>query len=316
MSSPDHIELLYNVTGQALYYDAPEGRASGTPTVTIHEDTEGEDSTALTATTGSASVDSVNTTFDADSGADESPRNKLYLTATTGIVAGRQYRITNALGEVEWPEITSIASGDYVLARAPLTGNYASGDTFQGTRISIGVVDSFIQDRNNRSNSYDIHPRYRMQISYTVSSIAYRKNVYFDVVQDTSTLGITGSDIDAESPGWIDRLPVNDRVGAGERTVRQAIREVKRDLSRHQRSDWALRNQESFHALVIKKAVVIVSRAHWLHGATDATRQVWLDARDDYDLHFKDWVVQSKAATAVSEDGAGGRVPALAFTRR
>src|SRR4030067_1300294 len=67
-------QLLFGETGQSLVWDAPEGRASAVNSVQVWRALTGDLGTAETATTGSASIDSANTTVDANSGASSATR--------------------------------------------------------------------------------------------------------------------------------------------------------------------------------------------------------------------------------------------------
>ena len=72
----DHQDVIYNVTGQSFYLDCPEGRPTSITSVTVLDWNAGDDDTAESATTGSAGLDAVNTTFDAASGAGQTdPRS-------------------------------------------------------------------------------------------------------------------------------------------------------------------------------------------------------------------------------------------------
>src|SRR5690606_32448234 len=139
-----HQDIAFNVTGQSLVWDAPEGQASSVTSVTVYRAYTGDTGTTEAATTGTASIDSVDTTLDAAAGDGQADARLIPLTATTGIVAGREYLLTSADGLKEWVEVVSIDSGVSVTARHPLANTYAAADTFQGTRLSIGVDGTWV----------------------------------------------------------------------------------------------------------------------------------------------------------------------------
>src|SRR3990167_11381221 len=130
-----HQEIIFNLAGQTFFYDAPEGRASGTPTVQVFSTASDDTATALTATSGAASADSVTTSLN---GAVSAGAVSLTLTSGTAVTRGRRYLLTDTDGTQEWVEITAIA-GTTATLRHPLINNYATASTFVGTRISISV---------------------------------------------------------------------------------------------------------------------------------------------------------------------------------
>ena len=93
LSTP-HQDVTFNVTGQSLFLDVPEGRPSSVTSVQVRHWYEGDDQT-VQWTVSDQAVDSVNTIFDAASGVSETDPRKLNLNATTGIVKGRTYLATD-----------------------------------------------------------------------------------------------------------------------------------------------------------------------------------------------------------------------------
>lgn len=305
---PSSADVLYAVASQSIWHDARQGRASGTPTVQVWEDREGDLATARSATTGSASVDSVNTTVDAASGSGQANPKKVNVAATSSTAIGRQYLITNtALGQSEWFEVAGIASADYLIARQPLVHAYASADTVVGTRISITIDTTWASDINNLSDPYAPNPRWRAVFTYTVASVTYREAVYFDLLRYPVTFGVTAVDVDREAPGWLDRLPVDYQVGQGVTLITQAVRQVKRDLSRAKRADWAQRNSEQFNDLIVMQAVVKGAQAAYLHGGTG--REQLEEVRKNYQSFFDQWIANSTAPEAVDAAGGGAVLP-------
>src|SRR5574341_1766861 len=122
----DTQDILFGVTGQSFFLDVPEGRPSSIVSVGVFEADADDDAAAEAATSGSSSIDSVSTTFDAASGVGQSDPRKCNLTATTGIAIGRTYLATNATGETEVVVDHELAAADYVTSKYPLRNAYAA----------------------------------------------------------------------------------------------------------------------------------------------------------------------------------------------
>ncbi len=253
------IDLLFNVTGQSLYFDCPEGAPSSVASSTVYENTTGDDGSTVSATTGSAAVETAsNTTFDADSGDGEATPEQCNLTATTGLAVGRVYLATNTLSQREWVEVTAISSGAYVLAREPLTNAYAATNTFVSTRITHAIDSTWVASSSNISSEIAPNARYRWRLVYVVSSVTYAHDVYFDLLRYPARHDVTALDVDRKFPGWVDRLPTYYREDQGKTLIDEAHREVKYDLYNELKGDQDIRNREVVNELVILRAGMLV----------------------------------------------------------
>ncbi len=255
------IDILYGVTGQSLYFDCPEGRPSAVTSSTVYVNTTGDNGTTESALTGSAAVEtSPNTTFDQLSGQSSANGDYryCYLTATTGIVRGRNYLATNATGEQEWVEAQSIASADYIIAREPLANSYTSADTFVSTRVTHAVDSTWVADSSNISGDIDPNAKYRWRLVYVVSSVTYVHDLYFDLLRYAGRHDVTPVDVDRKFPGWLDRLPTYYREDQGRALIDEAYREIKYDLYNELKADQSIRNREVLNELVILRAGMLV----------------------------------------------------------
>jgi hypothetical protein len=301
------LDILYSITGQSLVFDAPEGRASSITSSDVYENTDGDDATAESATTGSAAVETnPNTTFDADSGDGETNPRICNLAATTGIARGRRYLATTADGEREWIEVKDIDSGNAVTARHVLSNAYANADTFESTRIAHAIDSTWVADSNNISASLNPNPRYRWRLEYVVDSVTYVHDIYFDLVRYSGTHTVTGLDVDANFPGWLDRLPTDDREDQGERIIDAAYRSVKMDLYGVLKADQMARNAEVIDDLVMHKAAIMGTQ-----GAEDTEA-----AQARYEARWNHLIVQPKMQFADSQGGGAREVNPLPIFRR
>jgi hypothetical protein len=254
----------------------------------------GDDGTAEGATGGSASIEATpNTTLDASSGLGQTDERKLYLTATTGAVIGRQYLVTNATGESERVEVTSIASADYVIVRDPLANAYASADAFVTTRITQPLSTSWCAATANLSWEFDPNPRYRWRLRYTVASVEYVQDLYFDLVRYAARHDVSPVDVDRRAPGWMQRVATFHREDQGRALIDEAWQEVKFDLYNLTTPDQSIRNREAVNELVKLRAIALVDR-------TDVAEK-----------RYQDRLAQLVAwgKVAVSKDSSGASSP-------
>lgn len=304
----DPQEVTFNVTGQTLVFDCPEGRPSSVTSVAVHENFDGDDATAETATTGAASVETnPNTTFAAAGGVSQSDPKAIAVTAATGITRGRKYMVENASDETETVEVASIAS-TAVRTRTPLRNDYATTTgLFYSTRISIGVNSTWVADSNNISADGDPNARYRVRWEYVVGGVTYVRATYFDLVRYAAKYTVSGSDIDAMFPGWLDSLPIDDQEDEGARVIKSAWREVKMDLHAHGKAAMSARNQSVIDILIAYKANVVARRSSMSTGAA-ITRDMFAVVVEEYERTFNRLITQPKIP--FSNDSGGGGKPA------
>lgn len=296
----DSQDILYGVTGQTIYFDAPEGRPSSVVSWDVFVDINGDESTAEFSPTGTVETNP-NTTFDASSGASQADPTKLNLTATTGVVRERRYLATSAVnGEREWVEVERFVSADAVYARSPLLNDYVSNDTFQSTRITATVNATWVATESKISPPSRTQPWYRSRIVYVVGGVTYAASIFHDLVRYPFRHAVIGPDVDAYSSGWFDRLSVNDRRNGGERVIAEAARQVKEDLRTRGLSDYGQRNSEFLNGLVVRKAIFVGAHQAYMHSAV--TPDFMNKANEDY-FAFLDKMIRETTHQA-TEDGA------------
>ena len=293
-------DILYNVTGQSLYWDPPEGVPSSVTSVAVYQIGTGDDGTAESATTGSASIDSVSTTVDSTSGAGQTNPRKVNLTATTDIAIGRQYLLTSAAtAETEWVTVVAIASADYVLSAAPLQNAYANADTFKGARISISVNSTWVADSSNISDDSDPNPGYRVRWVYTVASVVRVHDSYFDLVRYPGKHSVVPTDMLVIVPNWLERLPTYHREDQGKRLIDQAYVDLTYDLHRSGHADEMMRHRPAMDRLTMLRAWVLLERT----GQSEVQQALALDT---YNAELNGLVkVVTKIPEATDTSGGG-----------
>ncbi len=321
-----HLELIFKLTGQSIYFDVPEGRPTATPTVQVFLSTNTDDGVTEAATTGSVSLDSVNTTLSSGASAGA---NTLVVASATGITRGRRYLITDTDGDQEWIEVIAL-SGTTVTTRQPLVNNYASSSTFVGTRISIAISDSWVSDLNKLTDVFwevwrtDRIPKsdwpagsvgYRARWAYQISTTNYIGASFFDVVRYTAKQLVTPLAVDRRFPGWIDRLPPDYREDQGVALIAEALQAVKLDALGDAQVIRRFRETEILHDLVALKANVLALEAQVYAGSLSNTSAVEL-AEKRYQQRYDQLLREPKMMVDQTASGASAQPQRLPITQR
>jgi hypothetical protein len=260
------IDILFDVIGQSLVFDAPEGRPSNVVDSIVYLNSSGDSGTAEDAKSGSPAIEATpNTTFDAASGDGQADPRQCNLTTTTGCAVGRVYEAKNALGQAERVEVVGISAGAHVVAREPLQGAYASSDTFASTRITQALSSSWTADQSNLSESFSPNPKYRWRLAYVVSSVTHVHDVYFDLVRYAARHDVTGLDVERRFAGWLRSVGTFERDDQGASVIAEAFQHVKFDLYNLSLPDQSIRNREVVNELVklCAGAIGMNTEAHW-----------------------------------------------------
>ncbi len=308
-----HQDIAFNVTGQTLYWDCPEGTPSSVTSVTVFPMTESDDGTAETATTGSASIDSVSTTVNATSGYGQSNPRTISLASTTGIVIGQSYLLIAAGGEKEWIVPVSITAST-VTARHPLQNTYLSAATFKGVRISISLADAWVQDEENLSDGLDPTPGWRARWVYVVNSVTYVHDGYFDVVRYLGAPSLTPADVEAMYPDYRDRLPTYHRTDEGRRMIADAYEQVRFELQANDLDDASIRDVDAVNRATLLRFGVLLARANFRAGSDIGEYE--LAVKDYDDFMNKLFRITMKVRQSTDTTGAGAMVPARGIMER
>ncbi len=233
-------QLIYGVTGQVVEFYPPEwlyGAPSSAATYSVWG--PGADLDGTAEFTGTATADSVSTTFDQASGySNTSNRDRCYIAATTNTAVGRYYLITNAIGQRELVKVDAIASADYVSCSGPLGYDYTTSDTFLSTRQYFTIDATFIADESK------IAPDWKVRWSYTINSVAYRHWTYLDVVRAVAAPSITGAELYELFPDLRHEQHADLRGTDWEHIKTRAAKRLRFDVQRFGFSLDAMRTDE------------------------------------------------------------------------
>jgi hypothetical protein len=308
-------DIVFDVTGQLVYFDAPEGRPSAVTSVSVFRWDVSDDDTAEAAT-GTGSVETgPSTTLDGSAGPSQANPRNIPLTATTDSAIGRTYLITGAAGSKEWVEVESITAADSVTVKHPLHKEYASGASFQSTRIQATVDSTWIADDTNlTTDDVGPNPMYRVRWVYVVSSVTYVADTYFNVVRYAARHGVQPQDIEALVPGWLDRLPTDHRSDQGRKLIDDAYREVRIDLHQVDLAASTVAESEIVDELVRLKVIELGEWARYLAGNDDPNRAEMSGKRYQARL---DALVRIVSRIPVRDNsGAATPVVSVGLTRR
>lgn len=260
-------DIVFDVTGQTLVFDCPEGRPSSVTSAYVYRWDVADDDIPESAI-GSPSIETnPNTTIDAASGYGQTDPRRLNVAATTGFAVGRSYLVTSADGLREWFDVREIDSGNYVTAKHPLHNAYASADTVQSTRITATVDSTWIADETNLTDDeVGPNPMYRVRWVYVVSGVTYVADTYFNVVRYAARHGVTPQDVESLLPGWLDMLPTDHREDQGRKLIDEAYRAVRIDLHQIDMAGSSIAESEIVDELVRYRAVELGEWARFLSG--------------------------------------------------
>lgn len=306
-------DIAFGVTGQALELEAPQGRPTSVTSVTVYAWDAADDGTTELATTGSAAIDSVNTTIASASGFGQTDARVLNVTSGTGIAVGRAYLVTAANGASERIEVAAV-TGTTVTARHPLHNAYASGAAFVSCRVTIAIDADWVADENNLDDSPGGGDAYRVRWVYVVGGATYVHDTYFNLERYPGVASVMPTDVDDSMPGWLDSLPTDHRIDQGRRLIAEAHRAVRMDLLALNVDDASIASGEVLDGLVRRRTIALGEMARYLSTGGDDGR--FRTAQAHY-TELLDSTVRIAANVAQRDKtGAATARSPLPFTRR
>lgn len=308
-------DIVFGVTGQVVYFDAPEGRPSSVTSVKVYSWDVGDVSDWRVAT-GVGSVESEPDVLVASaSGAGQADPRVINVDETIGVEVGRNYLLTGATGAHEWIECESFTETT-ITAKHPLHNAYADEDQLQTTRIQATIDATWVADVNNLTDGAGANPAYRIRWVYVVDGVTHVADSYFNLVRYAGAHGVRPQDVEVAYPGWLDRLPTDHYRDQGRRLIDEAYRGVKIDLMSVEIDDAAVANAEVLDELTRWKAVELGEFARLMSGmqGADVTHAA---ARVAYRERLDSLArITTKVPIRDSTGAAAGNRIALGLTRR
>lgn len=300
-------DLLFEVSGQSIVFDAPEGLPSSATFKVWRNDASDESTVEFE---GSATASSVNTTVSGAAGYSQANRKSLNLYSGTSVAAGSTYLLTNAGGQTEWVEVASV-DGNAATSTFPLMLDYADGATFQGVRLSASVPASFYNDEDKLT---DGSPSYRVLWLYTAASVARRHYSYFDLVRVPGSHDVKLNDLEIYFPHLRSSLGTDYRKSA-EKFLTRAYENFKLDAKALGKDDSGILDRFVVNECIIRRALfdLAMSGYHPPNLSYDEWLATW---RDEYnrvlDAHLR---LTDITAQATDTDNAAGHFQGFWFVR-
>lgn len=206
--------IQYNVTGQTLSFEAPQGRPSADGTVSLYDSRhDPDDATYNPIVTGTATRTAIDVVTNGAAGPAESdPRNVPILAATitglgTLLKPGICLWLTNASQESERIEVAKVGTSS-IGSVEKLSYSYATGASVKSAEMtSPAIPAAWIQDEINLcEDAYAVW-------TYTVGGVTYRSRSYFDVVREIVDNSIRDLDLLDGFPELGRLLNAKERAG-------------------------------------------------------------------------------------------------------
>jgi hypothetical protein len=291
-------DIIFGVTGQSLVYRVPQGRPSGATFDVFHESATDD---AEPEWSGTATVESVDTTLSTDAGVGEADRTLIPVASSSNVTVGRRYLLSQS-GRKEQALIVA-KDGNNLYASAPLQNTYTAGADFEGTHISAAVDAAWVADEANLGDGADPSPDYRVRYLITVggeSVVAYQ---FFDLVRGALEHGVTMHDVEDRFWNVIDSIPVDHRADQGARLLAAAWEDMSADLAGNRVKASALRDGQLVDQLLIRR--LRLTFAENGHIPPNVSMERFLDYAAEQYARFleRHFILASEVAVA---DGTGG----------
>lgn len=292
----DIATITFGVAGQVLSFQSLAGAASAA-TFSAFKDTATDDSTPEFS--GAATLDTVATTLSAVAGPAQANPQRVPLTSTAGVTAGRRYLLSES-SRREWVDVVEVGAG-YALARYPLVSDYTTAATFVGTTLTAAVPDVWAASTTNLVDPADPAPRYRCRWLMTIAGAQVVAYSYFDLAIADIGHSVQIGDINARAPGLKDSLPTDYRIDEGRPLIAEAWRSVRLDVAASGVDTLAVRNDEVLNELVILRCLRALAEGGWKPMGFDLASYIQLTT-SNYDRFFERHILPiTKLAT-----GTGG----------
>lgn len=252
--------LLFGITGQTIPMRFPPGRPTSATYKALRAFIELDDN-SQPEFTGTAAVDTVNTTTTAAAGPAQTDPQLLTLASNTSLVAGKKY-LLSANSVQEWVDLVEIASG-YVRTRYPLQYDYPSGATLVSTWLTAAVDNTWIVDPSKISDLSDTFPDYRIRWDIVFGGATSVLYTFFDVVRAQVRNHVEIDDINARAPGLDDNLPIEYRAEDGRPLIDAGWSAVRAHLQALNIQVDAIREDEVLDELTILRSLVVLAEGGW-----------------------------------------------------
>ena len=242
------------VSGQLAVMRFMQGRPTAV-TFQVFRDTT--DDNGPPEFSGTATIDTVNTTTSAASGAASVDRRAVTLASSAGVVEGRKY----LLGGREW--IEPVRLGAPILTRHPITGVYATSSAFVSTYASALIDATWSALTNNLSDLGNPWPDYRIRWSATINGATIVDYSYFDVVRVKADYGIDIDTVNLRIPGLRDSMPAAYSDDNGAMLLRSSWFSLQASLNAIGITADSVRDAQFLDEAMILKTMTVLAQGGW-----------------------------------------------------
>ena len=306
--NPNHVSLIYNVTGQTVEFYPPDAELiqDGAPTTAanyrVFGGTDSQDATPQIALSA-ATLDSVSTTVGTASGYSQSNRKRVHVASTTNFAVGRRYLLTSPTSQREIFTCGAIGTTSYVDAEYDLSYDYAASgsSTVKGIRHVFTIDATFIQTESKinfygawvrepgladqlLSTDDNVAPPYRTEWQYsTAGGVARRHWTTFDVCRAPAQHNVTIDDLRALWPDslWFEWVSQNGQRFAPQ--VEKAFERVKFDIRAARYDPDSVRDPEVMDQLTQRMLLVTLAEAGERPPGYDSLREFLEVATRNYE---------------------------------
>lgn len=203
------IELNYNQTGQTVEFYPPESHLGVGSVLSAYVYAYNKSNDDTSEFTPAVAIDSLSTTLSSASGQDQTIRNRLNVTSSSGFVAGRLVLVDNGLGQREVVEPIRVATGVVDLASDLAYAYPTATTTIKGIRLTFTVDSTWVAQEEKILTPEE--PSYRVVWTYTISSVARKAQTYLRLVRKQFKHSITAADIERRFPEAVSKAPAAER---------------------------------------------------------------------------------------------------------
>lgn len=291
-------DIAFGVTGQTLRHTVRSGRPSAA-TYAVYAADAGDDDDPEWS--GTATIDAVDTTLAASAGPAQTDSTLVEVTSATGVVAGRQYLISEG-GKREWVTVAEVDDTD-VYVTAPLRNDFTAAATFESCDLTASVDATWVADSDNLSDPTSPDPSYRVRWAVTVDGASQIELTFFGLIRAAVGHGVTMADVEARLWNVIEDIPVAHRADQGQRLIAAAWEDVQAMLAGQGLNDAAVRDASRVDQLLIKQIrLTYALNGYFPRGmASDIAIRV---AQEELERFFERHFVAGQAPVSTSSGAA------------
>jgi hypothetical protein len=269
-------KILYNVTGQTLAFEPPQGRASSDGTVAIYDTRYPlDDTTKNPLVTGTATRKAVSTTLTAAAGASQANPRLVSLSPPAPLKVGDFVWITNASSQAERRKVVAIGTSTITLDEDLVWDYPITTSTMASAEMTSPVIPAgFVQNKVNLGEDY------MADWVFAVAGVTYHTRTRWDLVREIVDWALFDSDLLERFPD-LRRFRFASSPDSFAPITKAAQRDVDGVLRARDFDPDKLRGNETVKYLVALRALLLL--------AQNGVKPNGVEARDYHDWANAEW---------------------------